>query len=142
MKQQIESATLLSQEEYEKYEKMFSPAEEAWWLHSRGYYALSAARANYGYVFADGYYISLELAVRPALQISNPESLNPSEKFKFGEHTFTYLGEGLALCDDIVGKCAFREDREASNAKPINRRRRCVSSVHLLRMLLPVLLPR
>ena len=109
----IESATLLSCEEARKYEEMIPPVEEAWWLRSPGISDRYAACVYSGSLSHNP--VRYQLGVRPALRISNPESLNPSEKFKFGEQTFTYLGEGLALCDDIVGNCAFREDWEASD---------------------------
>lgn len=60
--------------------------------------------------------MSSKFGVRPALGLSNLETLQPGEKLKFSEQTFTYLGEGLALCDDFIGKYAFRENWKASDA--------------------------
>lgn len=112
----IVSATLLSIEEYKEFKKLISPVEGTWWLRSPGIDAMTAAcvfgESGDVYDYGAVYY---KLAVRPALQISNPESLKPGDKFNFGENSFTYLGEGLALCDNIVGNCAFREDWEASD---------------------------
>ena len=118
MKQQIQSATLLSVEEYEKYRKMIPPVKEDWWLRSQGYYDTSAAFVHgvNGLVLSCGDLVLRRFGVRPALRILNPESLMPGDKFAFGGQTFTYLGEGLAICDDIVKKCAFRKDWGALDA--------------------------
>lgn len=114
----IQSATLLSCEEARKYREMIPPVEEIWWLRSAGGDDIIAACVfgEHGDVYDIGNYVDEEFGVRPALRISNPESLNLGEKFKFGGQTFTYLGEGLALCDNIVGNCAFRKYYEAPNA--------------------------
>ena len=115
----IESATLLSCEEVKKYGKMIPPVEENWWLRSPGISVRQATCVNGkdGYVDGAGGYVNfVDDAVRPALQSSNPVSFQTGEKFAFGEHTFTYLGEGLAICNDIVGKCAFRKDWNAPDA--------------------------
>lgn len=114
----IVSATLLSIDEYEKHKENISKVKGTWWLRSQGYYDTSAAFVHgvYGYVDDDGGYVGMQFGVRPALQISNSVSLQTGEEFAFGEHTFTYLGEGLAICNDIVGKCAFRKDWEALDA--------------------------
>ncbi len=114
----IESITLLSIEEYKKYRDKISPVEGKWWLRSPGDDDILAACVNgeSGDVIANGRDVLLEFGVRPALQISNPESLKPGEEFIVGENSFTYLGEGLALCNNCIGKCAFRDDLTAPDA--------------------------
>lgn len=111
------SAALLSIDEYEKHKEKIPQIKENWWLRSPGNLDDLAAcvRGANGDVYDNGTHVTHEFGVRPALRISNPE-FETGHKFTFGEQTFTYLGEGLALCDDIVGKCAFREDWEASDA--------------------------
>ena len=121
----IVSATLLSIEEYEKYGEMIPPVEvppveEDWFLRSAGIIDNTAAVVcgENGHVEDYGYSVNFEFGVRPVLQISNPESMNleSGDTFPFGKQTFTYLGEGLAICNDCIGKCVFRERRKASNA--------------------------
>lgn len=113
----IESITLLSKEEYKKYSDKIPTVAKNWWLRSPGGNTFTAAcvfcsRSSRSDVFVGGGDVSFALGVRPALQISNPESMNleTGDTFSFGEQTFTYLGEGLALCDDCIGECTFRKD--------------------------------
>lgn len=114
----IISATLLSSEEYAKYWNKIPHVAKSWWLRSPGRDEETAACVfgELGSFIDDGSFVIREFGVRPALQISNQESLKPGDKFNFGENSFTYLGEGLALCDNIVGNCVFRKDWIAPDA--------------------------
>lgn len=114
----IKGITLLSKEEYNKYSDKIPPIRESWWLRSAGGHVSDAACVfgEYGNALVYGLTVDSEFGVRPALQISNPEFLQPGDNFNFGEQTFTYLGDNLALSDNIVGKCVFREDWTASDA--------------------------
>lgn len=116
----IESAALLSKEEYNKYRDKISHITKNWWLRSAGRSGSQAAFVSRGSGIVDGRGINvhLEFGVRPALQISNSVSMNleSGDTFEFGRNTFTYLGEGLALCDNIVGNCVFRKDWNAPDA--------------------------
>ena len=116
----IKGITALSVEEYEKYWNKISPVEESWWLCSPGCSAdrVACVFGESGDVYVYGFFVYREFGVRPALQISNPESMNleSGDVFSFGGQTFTYLGEGLALCDDIIGKCVFQEAYKAPDA--------------------------
>lgn len=110
----IERATLLSVDEYEKYKKEIPLLSgKSWWLRSPGFndeYAACVSSRSFGS------FVSYPLGVRPALQISNPESFQSGEKFSFGENTFTYLGEGFAICTKSIGNCAFRKNYKANDA--------------------------
>ena len=115
----ITGATLLPVEEAKKLDKEilkvdnpFVRKNTAWWLRSRGKYDNEAACVFDDCGYVGNYFVSCNLGVRPALEINDLKSsdLKIGDKFIFGEHDFTIISDKYALCDDIIGKCAFRED--------------------------------
>jgi len=116
----ITGATLLSASEARSLNKEILKADKDWWLGSRGNYVDFAACVNgdYGFVYANGRIVGISFGVRPALEISDLESsgYKIGESFYFGDHSFTIISDTYALCDDMIGKCAFRKDSEAENA--------------------------
>ena len=119
-KLEITGATLLSVEEAEQLNGDMLKASDNWWLGSRGRYALTAAcvYGDDGFVGISGYNVKLSFGVRPALKITNLESTNLGigDTITFGDHGFTIISDRYALCNDIIGKCAFRKDWRAEGA--------------------------
>lgn len=115
----IESVTLLSLEEAEKVPQNIRAFKEQWWLCSSGFIDRNAAcvYGEYGYVSVGGIDVEREIGVRPALKF-NLESTNLQigSKIKVFGYNWTVISDKLILCDDIVGKSAFREDCEADYA--------------------------
>lgn len=113
----IQGITLLSIEEYEAYRPYIGPAGYTWWLRSTGNYsAYAACVGSRGYVDSYGQVVGYnDIAVRPALQITNLESANIKigDKFCLFGYKWTVISKELALCDEVVGKHAFREDWQA-----------------------------
>ena len=116
-----EGAILLSKKEYEAYKSLISPCDSfRWWLRSPGNSdknVMSVYGVD-GSVDNRGCYVDRELGVRPALLIENLEFTNfgIGDKFIFGEHSFTIISKYYALCDDVIGKCAFKKDITVPNA--------------------------
>lgn len=117
----IAEITLLSTEQYEANKDIIPHIDNWWWLRSPGYDNRSAAYVNYGgsvrYIGSD---VSYDIgAVRPvvvmALRLteSSITNLNVGDKIEMVGHRWTMLRGGMALCDDIVGQIAFREDWRA-----------------------------
>lgn len=117
---EITGATLLSVEEAKQLDKEILKASNSWWLGSRGYNVNNAAcvYGDNGYVDDIGNNVEYSFGVRPALIISNLESssLKIGDSITFGDHDFTIISDKHALCDDIIGRCAFREDWKAKDA--------------------------
>ena len=115
---EIDEITLLSVEEYETYQNAIPKITLWWWLRSPGTYDVGTATD----VGTDGcmYNISVtsDDGVRPALRIKNPESSNLKirDKFRLAGYMWTIIGDGLALCDDVFGNCAFRKNWKAQDA--------------------------
>ena len=115
----VQEVTLLSKEEYKAGRKYIPLHDSWWWLRSPNesstYYA--------GYVYVDGE-VSCYLVgnciggVSPALRISNLKfsNLNPGDKLIIGGRKWTVISNELVQCDEVIGKCAFREDYEAPDA--------------------------
>lgn len=110
---EITGATLLSVKEAEQVPKKDRAIGDWWWLCSPGDYTYSAA-----YVYDDGSVHShgngvndYSYAIRPALQISlECSDLNVGDIFSIGKYQFKIISETRALCTEIIGRCAFRED--------------------------------
>ena len=115
IKQQIEieidGITLLSLEEAQQV-----PVEKLaigcwWWLRSPGNDRYYAADVSFdGRVNSNGYNVHItDDVVRPALKISNQESANLEigDRFDALGYTWTYVLDGLALCDTSIGKHRF-----------------------------------
>lgn len=117
----IDQITLLSIEEYERYEENIPPVEDWWWLRSPGYNSDYAAVVSYdGSVNHYGYFVLNDCgAVRPVVILRlNLESSNLqiSDKLYFAGCTWTMIAPNMALCDNSVGQTYFRKDWKASNA--------------------------
>ncbi len=116
----ITGAKLLSAKEARNLDKEILKADKDWWLGSCGHFDYYAA-CVYGddsYVSIYGENVCLSCGVRPALEISN---LNFSiyqigDAFSFGDHSFTVISEKYALCNDMIGECAFRKDWEVKGS--------------------------
>ena len=115
----IKELTLLSEKEYLDAKENVPPTKGWWWwLRSPGDIRNYAA-----YVDVDGSLYGSRVdydsgCVRPALRISNLESSNLQigDKFDLVGCVWTVISEGIALCDNSVGKTCFREDWEAGDA--------------------------
>lgn len=115
----ITDVTLLSIEEYEANKDSIPPIFECWWLRSPG-----SDSSNVANVYDDGYVnddnVDYDNNVRPVVALRLPESgisnLNVGDKIEMAGHTWTILRDGLALCDDVVGRAAFRKDWKAKDA--------------------------
>lgn len=110
---EITGATLLSVEEAKQLNGDMLKASEDWWLRSPGHDGGCAAcvYGAHGSVLNFGDYVKRSFGVRPALTISNLESTNLGigDSITFGNHSFTIISSKYALCNEIVGKCAFKK---------------------------------
>ncbi|MCR5106097.1 MAG: hypothetical protein K6B68_16830 [Eubacterium sp.] len=116
----ITGATLLSVKEAKNLDKEILKADENWWLRSPSDRDRIAACVfgESGFVRSHGCSVRMEFGVRPALKISNLESsgYKIGESVYFGGHSFTIISDTYALCDDMIGECAFRKDSKADNS--------------------------
>lgn len=116
----VQGITLLSIEEYKKHKRHITPIDCVWWLRSPGCRSwLAAYVGSSGIVNSNGDDVDRDLiAVRPALQVANPKSasLKIGDKFCLFGYEWTVISKELALCDEVVGKHAFREDWQAEDA--------------------------
>ena len=116
----ITGATLLSASEAKNLDKEILKADKDWWLGSRGNndYFAACVIGDTGYVYGPGDRVDFSFGVRPALIISDLESFGykTGESVHFGGHSFTIISDRYALCNDIIGECAFRKDSKAENA--------------------------
>lgn len=116
----ITGITLLSIEECEKHKQHITPIDCVWWLRSPGYSSECAACVHRdGNVLRHrGYVHHIGIAVRPALQIKNPNyaKLNAGDRFGLFGYDWTVISRELALCDEAIEKHAFREDWRAKDA--------------------------
>lgn len=123
---EIGEATLLSIEEYKEAVKNIKYVDNDWWLRSPGKFDKFApfVSSKHGNVVS-GYndHITSQFGVRPALRIDNLQSLNlkAGDKIILAGHNWTIISDRLALCDEIIGKSAFREDWKEDNANNYER---------------------
>ncbi len=116
----ITEITLLSIEEYEAAKDNIPLLDERWWLRSPGGNGGNAACVDPD-GFGDGNYglnvITAYVGVRPAIRI-NPRSvdLQIREKVRLEGFTWTYISEGLLLCDSIISHKPFRNTWRTKNA--------------------------
>lgn len=113
----IKEITLLSIEEAEKLPQNILRINTRWWLRSPGDLNYTAAlvstdgRMNVYGNFVD----TAAVAVRPALKISNLESLNlkiGGEVACLGDRIWYYIGDDLLLYCDLIGYCAFNKKQK------------------------------
>lgn len=109
---------LLSVKEYKAAEDNIPPLNEYWWLHSPGNDSLDTACVTpCGDIHDYGHSVFVNhVGVRPVIRI-NPRSVNLQigEKAQCGGRTFTYIAEGILLCDEIICKMPFRKDWQADD---------------------------
>ncbi len=117
---EVIGATLLSIEEARGVDKKILKVSDDWWLRSPGYndYEAAFVFGEIGNIFDYGSVVVESFGVRPALELSDFTSsdLKVGDQFEFGDYNFTVISNQYALCDDIVGECAFRKDWEAEDA--------------------------
>ena len=118
---EVKEVTLLSIAEYEAAKEYIPMINCWWWLRSPGSSSYFAAYVStVGGVGADGYGVDgSDSVVRPALRVSNLQSLNlqiGDKIFDLAGHTWTVIADDLMLCDDGIGQYCFREDWEAEDA--------------------------
>ena len=115
----ITGATLLSAEEAREVDKDMLKADQDWWLCSPGNIDDYAAfvYGDDGYVDVIGGLVENAFGVRPALQLGNLESsiYQIGDTLSFGDHSFTVISEKYALCDEIIKKHPFCNDRNKTN---------------------------
>ena len=112
---QLNGLTILSKEEYLRYEENIPEADFWWWLRSPGYYQCSAALVDSDGSRSYGDVIGTR-GVRPALIINHGSSLQTGDRFKFFGHNWTVISAKYALCDDAFCYMAFRKDLKADDS--------------------------
>lgn len=115
-KENFEGLTLLSSDEYNKYEDDIPMINKYWWLRSPGY---SSDYAPYVRSVGSLYYSSVDStdgSVRPALILNPESSLIVGDKFKYYDHNWTVISAKYALCDEEFCCMAFREHWAANDA--------------------------
>lgn len=120
---QVKEITLPSVEEIEEEHKKphhgILASVSWWWLRSPGASGLDVAYVKEsGKMFIYGYSAQNNTGgIRPVLRIMNDES----QRFKVGDkitvanRMWTAIKPDLFLCDEIVGRSCFREDRQAKD---------------------------
>lgn len=117
----IKEATLLSVEEYEKYQSLIPFLGNWWWLRSPGLIQYCATHVNDGGGVSEaGHYVTYgSCAVRPALyiEVSNPENFRAGDKIDLQDKKWTVLDvfdvSLYILCDDHIGYHRF--DSKSNN---------------------------
>ena len=121
----LRGATLLSVEEYKEYKDNIPLLHICWWLRSPGSRDKHVMTVNSkGKVNADGILADLTdktgfclVALRPALKITNLESLDLQikDQFELVTHGFTVISDNLAICNDTFTSMAFRRDGSSND---------------------------
>ena len=98
-------ADLLTAEEAEKLPRRLRKHTRWWWLRSPGDDSKHAAYVHIGgSVYYDGHPVDLsDVAVRPALRISNLNDYRVGSLFKFGGKWFEIIDENTAFCLSNIG---------------------------------------
>ena len=116
----IEEITLLSSEEYKRFEDVIPLAGMPWWLRSLDDYDVIHAGAvdTNGGLHNDIVNIVSFCGVRPALKIQIPKSSNlvVGDKIQIAGYGWTVIAPGLILCDEVFGPMPFRQDWKAFDA--------------------------
>ena len=108
----IEEVTLLPVEVAKKLDKDILKVGKEWtdwWLQSQYEDWCVATVDGNGNITANYQEEAKFVSVRPALRIANLDSLNASE-LRLAGHDWVVVPDGYALCRDVVGTCAFREE--------------------------------
>ena len=109
----FESVTLLTIDEYENSKALISHSKSWWWLRSPGAYNNAAAYVFIdGDVYPDGFLVNKAAGVRPAfkLEFMKASELNPGDKVQIGKYTATVLYDDMLLLDSFVTKHVFDEE--------------------------------
>ncbi len=115
----IQEITLLSEEAFIKAKKFIKPINNCWWLQSPGASSEVVACVSYNFNCIFGCIVNnSNVFVRPALRIGNlkTSNLRIGSSFRMGSYVWTVISDELALCDEAVGKSAYREDWQAKDA--------------------------
>lgn len=112
---EFDGLTLLSKEEYNKYQDGIKPVNFWWWLRSPGGDSYCASFV-YGDGSLDRSYVSYASgSVRPAL-ILKSNNLLIGDRFNFYNYNWTVISDQYALCDEAFCEMEFREKWNAENA--------------------------
>lgn len=112
MEVRIEGITLLSKEEYQANQDLIKNIGYWWWLRTpvpEYPYDVYYIHEEYGFLYEGRPVCNFRGAVRPAL-ILQTNNLPLGSKINYHDEIFTVLRDGLALCDRIITRMAFRED--------------------------------
>lgn len=117
----ITEANLLTVDEAKQLPERLIKYNLYWWLRSPSYgpnYAATVGNISPVYN-TDALVNIINNAVRPVLTISNLESLGLKigDIFEFGGKQFEIISRHRAFCLTDIGKCAFRKDKRAPDAK-------------------------
>ena len=123
----LQTITLLTDEEYEKYKPHIPSMYRSWWLQAPGSSRDTVCTVDYtGNINSDAYTANCIISVRPVLvfdlDMSDPRFWYRSEKlagqkFEYGKYTWTFLdvklGKMSVICDSVIAKRCF--DPESNN---------------------------
>ena len=112
----IEKIGLLNVTEYQKHKKNIPPVNFMWWLSSKGMDSIEAERRvmevyESGYVLYCGSDVTYMDEIRPLLTLAEDSiKLEIGDKFYFKGYCWTVIFENNALCDESIGRKAFKRD--------------------------------
>ena len=102
---------LLSLEEFQRLKGNIPLLRDWWWLSSPGICEGLAAIVNIdGTDDPYGDNVDSKAAVRPVLLIPDTKGLDIGDTLTVANRTWTYIGDGYALCDSRIGNECFREN--------------------------------
>ena len=113
----IKGITLLSIEEYEATRDMIPMVKDDWWLRSLSddaSFAMSVGGGGEVY-HRLGTGVLFGLGVRPVLNLELGD-LRIGDVFELAGYMWTVINGNMALCNDIIGECCFRDDWKAKDA--------------------------
>lgn len=114
---QITGVTILSEKDYKQNRELISSQGTRWWLRS---YDESGNTAACTYGDGEVEYLNVSfnrIGVRPALLCNLASSnLSSGDKVVLNGQSYTALRGDFLLKDEMIGNCAFREDRETPDA--------------------------
>jgi len=118
-------ATLLSEEEYKRYEEHIKPLQHrTWWLSSPGvddlYVEYIDDRNDEKKLNSYGVIIFDKLSVRPAL-IIKCYTKKPGDTFIFGGIKMTIISDSLALADEELTMMSFQEGWDTAYGNNYNK---------------------
>lgn len=110
----VKGVTLLSEEEYNRFRRRITLMDSWWWLRSPGstQYYVAAVNSD-GSLYLNNVFNSSG-CVRPALICES--DLTGVYKIVLLGMRWTVLDDSLILCDECIGKTAFRSNRTAPDA--------------------------